>query len=319
MGAVMGQAPTKAVCLMGPTAVGKTGLALSLAGRLPVELVSVDSAMVYRGMDIGSGKPPRETLARVPHRLVDIRDPWEQYSAGEFLRDATRAIGEITAAGRVPLLVGGTMLYFRALLQGLSALPVADPLIRRQLEDQAALEGWPALHGELRRVDPVAAARIAVSDRQRIQRALEVYRLTGRPLSEQQRGSRVPDGIRFLKIAVLPGDRQGLHQRIAARFQRMLDDGLVAEVEGLLALPGMDAGRPALRAVGYRQICAHLRGEAGLEEARRQALAATRQLARRQLTWLRQERCDLALEMASPELPSDLERAVQSAVPQMQY
>lgn len=315
----MGQAPTTAVCLMGPTAVGKTGLALSLAERLPLELVSVDSAMVYRGMDIGSGKPPREILARVPHRLVDIRDPWEQYSAGEFLRDATRAIGEIAAAGRIPLLVGGTMLYFRTLLQGLSTLPIADPEIRRQLEDRAAVEGWPALHGELRRVDPVAAARIAVSDRQRIQRALEVYRLTGRPLSELQGPTRAPDGIRFLKFAVLPGDRQGLHERIAARFQGMLEAGLVAEVESLLASPGMHSGRPALRAVGYRQLCAYVLGEAGLEEARRQAVAATRQLARRQLTWLRQERCDLALEMDSPGLLSDLEQAVRSAVPQMQY
>lgn len=315
----MGQVPTTAVCLMGPTAVGKTGLALALAARLPVGLVSVDSAMVYRGMDIGSGKPPRETLARVPHRLVDIRDPWEQYSAGEFVRDATKAIGEITAAGCMPLLVGGTMLYFRSLLQGLSALPVADPGTRRQLEDQAAVEGWPALHGELRRVDPVAAARIAVSDRQRIQRALEVYRLTGRPLSALQVANRVPDGIRFLKFAVLPGDRQGLHERIAARLQGMVEEGLVAEVEGLLAMPGMDAGSPALRAVGYRQICAHVRGDTGLDEARRQALAATRQLARRQLTWLRQERCDLAFDMTSPALLSDLERAVRSAVPQMQY
>ncbi len=308
-----------AVCLMGPTAVGKTGLALSLAARLPVEIVSVDSAMVYRGMDIGSGKPDRETLARVPHRLVDIRDPWEQYSAGEFLRDATQAIGQISATGRIPLLVGGTMLYFRALLQGLSDLPVADPETRRLLEDQAAAEGWPALHGELQRVDPVAAARIAVSDRQRIQRALEVYRLTGRPLSELQAATRVPDGIRFLKVTVLPGNRQGLHERIAARFQGMLEEGLVAEVEGLLAMPGMDSGRPALRAVGYRQICAHVRGEVDLKEARRRALAATRQLARRQLTWLRQERCDLALEMDSPGLLPDLERAVRLAVPQMQY
>jgi len=308
-----------AICLMGPTATGKTGLAIRLAERLPLGLVSVDSAMVYRHMDIGSGKPSADVLARVPHRLVDIRDPWEQYSAGEFAADARKAMEEITAAGRTPLLVGGTLLYFRSLLHGLSALPVANPEVRRDLEARAAIEGWPALHAELGRVDPAAAARIAVADRQRIQRALEVYLLTGRPLSALQGQTRHDDRFRFIRLVVTAADRARLHARIAARFSDMLAAGFVAEVQALLAMPGMDADRSSLRAVGYRQLCRHVHGEYGLKEAVERALAATRQLARRQLTWLRHEACDLAFDMDSPTLFSDLERAVRAAVPQMQY
>jgi tRNA dimethylallyltransferase len=312
-------ADTITVCLMGPTAAGKTELALELAGRLPVGLVSVDSAMVYRQLDIGTGKPSPETLARYPHRLIDIRDPWEQYSAGDFVRDASRAISEISAAGRVPLLVGGTLLYFRSLTQGLSSLPAADAGLRAELDARAAREGWPALHAELAVLDPVAAARIGVTDRQRIQRALEVCRLTGQPISAQQVRSAVADRTRFLKIGLVPRDRKVLAGRIERRLRGMLERGFVAEVERLLAMPGMQAGSPALRAVGYRQIAEFLAGRRSRTDAEIRALAATRQLAKRQLTWLRQEDCDLWLDMESGRLLADFEGAVRAAVPRMQY
>jgi len=308
-----------AICLMGPTAAGKTDLALALAGKLPLGLISVDSAMVYRHLDIGTGKPSPDTLARYPHRLIDIRDPWEQYSAGDFVTDASQAIQEIGAAGRVPLLVGGTLLYFRSLIQGLSDLPAADPVVRSALDARAAREGWPALHAELALLDPVAAARISVTDRQRIQRALEVRQLTGRPISAQQ--GRVPAMARgrFLKIGLVPRDRQGLAGRIDRRFRGMLDSGLVGEVERLLAMPRMHPGCPALRVVGYRQIAEFLGGHCSRADAEHRALAATRQLAKRQLTWLRREDCDLWLEMESDSLLADLERVVRAAVSQMQY
>jgi len=309
------------VCLMGPTASGKTGLALALAERLPLGLVSVDSAMVYRHLDIGSGKPAPEVLARHPHRLVDIRDPWEQYSAGEFVSDAARAVADLTGGGRIPLLVGGTFLYFRSLMEGLSDLPVADPALRAELDARAAREGWPALHAELARVDPVAAARIGVTDRQRIQRALEVERLTGRPISALQGrppGSGAERGA-FLRIGLLPRDRGLLAERITRRFHAMLDRGFIGEVERLLAMPEMQPDRPALRAVGYRQLAQFVRGGCTRAEAEKRALAATRQLAKRQLTWLRREACDVWLDMESESLLGDLEQAVRAAVPRMQY
>ncbi len=304
---------------MGPTATGKTDLALALAARLPVGLISVDSAMVYRHLDIGTGKPSPDILAQYPHRLIDIRDPWEQYSAGDFVTDASHAIRDVSAAGRVPLLVGGTLLYFRSLTQGLSDLPAADAALRSELDARAAREGWPALHAELAALDPVAAARIGVTDRQRIQRALEVWRLTGRPISAQQ--GRVPaaERGRFLTIGLVPRDRQLLAERIFRRFRGMLERGFVGEVERLLTMPQMSARCPALRAVGYRQIAEFLAGRCSHADAEVRALAATRQLAKRQLTWLRREACDLWLDMESESLLGDLERAVRAAAPRMQY
>lgn len=291
-------APTTGIhaclCIMGPTASGKTALAEHLAARLPVELVSVDSALVYRGMDIGTAKP------KVPHRLVDIADPAEPYSAQRFREDAECAIADITARGRTPLLVGGTMLYFRALFRGLSDLPAADAAVRARLDARARACGWAALHAELARVDPVAAARIHPHDPQRIQRALEVWELTGRPISELQQvaaqsAAPAPGAptFRFHKLAVAPADRAELHWRIAERFREMVAAGFVEEVRRLKARGDLSADLPSMRAVGYRQIWRHLDGAYDLEEAVRLAVHATRQLAKRQLTWLRKE-ADLA-------------------------
>jgi len=281
---------TPAVLLMGPTASGKTALACALSERFPVELVSVDSALVYRGMDIGTAKPDAATLATYPHRLIDIRDPAEPYSAADFRSDALAAMQDITAGGRVPLLVGGTGLYFRALQQGLSHLPEADPAIRERLAAEAADAGWPALHGRLERLDAVAAARIGPNDAQRIQRALEVIELTGRPLSEQQQGG---SGERFpwrvLKLALLPADRAPLHARIADRFDAMLAGGFLDEVRALRERKDLHADLPAIRAVGYRQAWEHLDGQTSAAEFRDKGVFATRQLAKRQITWLRSE------------------------------
>jgi tRNA dimethylallyltransferase len=275
---------------MGPTGAGKTDAAVALVERLPLEIVSVDSALVYRGLDVGSAKPGPDVLARAPHRLLDVRDPAEQYSAGDFLRDARQAMHEIRAHGRVPLLVGGTMLYFRALQAGLADLPAADAALRRELDARGAALGWPALHAELAAVDPAAAARIRPNDSQRIQRALEVYRLTGRPLSELQRQDlRGAVGADFLKLVLAPSDRAVLHDRLERRFDAMLERGLLAEVQRLHARTDLGPERPAIRAVGYRQLWGYLDGEYGLDEARRRAIHATRQLAKRQLTWLRAE------------------------------
>jgi tRNA dimethylallyltransferase len=297
---------------MGPTATGKTALAIELARRLPVGVISVDSALVYRRMDIGTGKPEPTLLAEIPHRLIDIREPWQSYSAGEFVRDVRTAIAEVVSAGRVPLLVGGTMLYFRSLWQGLSVLPEGDPAVRAAIDQRAADVGWPALHAELARVDPSCAARLQPTDRQRIQRALEVWQLTGVALSVQQ-GRAVPPGdLRFLRIAVLPGDRRLLHARIEARLSEMLLQGFVAEVEGLMQLPEMHAGRPAMRAVGYRQLWGMLAGDYDRAEAERRALAATRQLAKRQLTWLRHESCEQLFAMETTGLPGAVEAALRA-------
>lgn len=278
------------VAVMGPTASGKTGLAVEWVQQYPMDIISVDSALVYRGLDIGSAKPDAETLAKAPHRLIDIRDPWEPYSAADFRADALRAMAEITAQGRVPLLVGGTMLYFRALLDGLSELPAADPAVRAELEARIEAEGLAALHAELSEVDPAAAARIDSNDPQRIQRALEVYRLTGRPLSEQQdRAATDPLPYRVLKIVVSPADRTVLHQRIEARFDAMMAQGFEDEVRRLRADERIHADLPALRSVGYRQVWQWLDGLGDRPQMRQKALAATRQLAKRQLTWLRRE------------------------------
>jgi tRNA dimethylallyltransferase len=305
-----------AICLMGPTAAGKTALAVAVARRLPVAVISVDSAMVYRGLDIGTGKPDAALQAEVPHALIDVREPWEAYSAGDFARDARLAIEAAAAAGRVPLLVGGTHLYFRSLVAGIAPLPAADPAVRAAIDAEGEALGWPALHTELARIDPAAAARIGPADRQRIQRALEVYRLTGRPLSAHWQDRPPEPGFRFRRFALVPADRAALHAQIEGRFDRMLGQGLVAEVAALRALPGMSADRPALRAVGYRQLWAHVAGEQSLETAREQAIAATRQLARRQLTWLRGEAGVEVLDPADGRASAAVLGAVADAISQ---
>jgi tRNA dimethylallyltransferase len=275
---------------MGPTAAGKTGHAVDLVERLPLDIISVDSALVYRGMDIGTAKPDAAILARAPHRLIDIREPEEPYSAADFRDDAWREMTSIWAAGRTPLLVGGTVLYFKALLEGLAPLPPADASVRAALAKRAQRSGWPALHRELAAIDPVAAERIEATDPQRIQRALEVHALTGRPLSElQAAGNPAAPGVDALKIIVSPRDRSVLHDRIARRFDAMLADGFEGEARALLARPGFDPALPAYRAVGYRQAWPWLRGEIDAETFRERALAATRQLAKRQLTGLRRD------------------------------
>lgn len=287
-----------AIFLMGPTASGKTDLAIELARVLPCEIVSVDSALVYRGMDIGTAKPSRELLAEFPHRLIDIRDPAESYSAAEFRSDALAAMAEITAAGRIPLLVGGTMLYFKALLEGLADMPSADPAVRAALEAQAAAEGLAALHAELARVDPESAARIHPNDPQRLVRALEVYRVSGLSMTEHRRrqvlqnlhagaplGQALPYTVAHLAIA--PEQRQVLHERIARRFRLMLEQDFVAEVEALYARGDLHLGLPSMRSVGYRQVWEYIEGHLTRDEMCERAIVATRQLAKRQFTWLR--------------------------------
>jgi tRNA dimethylallyltransferase len=277
------------VCLMGPTASGKTDVAIRLSDTFAVDLVSVDSALVYRGMDIGTAKPDAETRRRYPHALIDIRDPEQAYSAGDFVRDATEAISQCHEKGRIPLLVGGTMMYFRSLIHGLAALPEADDEIRSSLDDEAACRGWAALHEQLAVIDPQAAARINENDSQRIQRALEVYRASGRTLTEWQSGTRAPSGYDFARFALIPEPRPALHARIERRLDLMFASGFVGEVSRLRARAGLGAEQASMRAVGYRQVWRHLEGEYDLREARSRALAATRQLAKRQLTWLRRE------------------------------
>ena len=278
------------LALMGPTASGKTALAVELASRLPLDIVSVDSAMVYRYLDIGTGKPGLEVLARAPHRLIDIRDPVESYSAAEFRADAMLAIRSIRRAGRAPLLVGGTSLYFRALIRGLSTLPPADPGIRRRIESEAHRDGWGAMHARLAAVDPDAARRIHPNDPQRIERALEVYEITGQRLSVlQAQGREGALAGRFHAFSLEPGDRVRLHRSIESRFDEMMERGLVAEVASLREHWPLTVEHSSMRAVGYRQVWAHLEGECDEAGMRARAVAATRQLARRQLTWLRGE------------------------------
>ena len=281
------QEPIPAICLMGPTAAGKTELAIELSKEFPLELISVDSVQVYRGMDIGAAKPSRAILAAYPHRLIDIRDPWETYSAGQFCHDVVIAMNEIVAAGRIPLLTGGTMLYFQALQRGMAELPEADPDLRAQLDERAASEGWPALHAELRTLDPVTAERLKPNDAQRIQRALEVCLSSDEPMSELVAATEPPVAASYLNIGLLPSDRLVLHERIARRLEQMLTEGMVDEVRGLLDLPGMSLEIPAMRAVGYRQVGLYLAGELSLDDAQAKAVVATRRLAKRQLTWLR--------------------------------
>lgn len=279
-----------AILLMGPTGAGKTDAAMALAERLPVEIVSVDSAMVYRGLDIGSAKPSPSVLARYPHHLVDIVDPSEPYSAGEFLRDVVPLMAQIRARGRWPLLVGGTMLYFRALQAGMASLPAADPGVRAALSADAATLGWPGMHARLASIDPAAAARIAPQDAQRIQRALEVHALTGQTLSSlQQQSLKTAKPDDYLRLVLAPAEKATLDARLAQRFDGMLAAGFLAEVRALHSRGDLTADLPALRAVGYRQLWMHLDGACDLATARELSIIATRQLAKRQYTWLRSE------------------------------
>ncbi|MFT4045615.1 MAG: tRNA (adenosine(37)-N6)-dimethylallyltransferase MiaA [Solimonas sp.] len=291
------------ILLMGPTASGKTALAMALAERLPVEIVSVDSALVYRGMDIGSAKPDAAMRARVPHHLIDILDPAEPYSAARFAEDARRLVGEIRARGRLPLLVGGTMLYFRALTEGFSALPSADPAVRARFEAEAARDGWPALHARLATLDPPTAARLHPNDQQRVQRALEIIEVSGMTPTAfyaQPRGT--AESERWLKLALNPPQRAELHARIEQRFHAMMADGFLEEVARLHARSDLRPELPSIRAVGYRQLWAHLDGECSRDEAVRRGVAATRQFAKRQLTWLRAERGLIWLDPARSDL-----------------
>jgi tRNA dimethylallyltransferase len=273
---------------MGPTASGKTAVALDLARVLPCEIVSVDSAVVYKDMDIGTAKPQPAERDTVPHHLIDLIEPHESYSAARFRDDALAAMREITERGNIPLLVGGTMLYFKALLEGLNELPAADPMIRLVIDTIARQGGWPAVHARLREVDPDTAARLEPTDAQRLQRALEIYYITGKTMAElMQKPRYVYFPYTAIKIALVPGDRAALHQRIEQRFDDMLANGLVREVESLRSRYGLDRTMPSMRAVGYRQAWQHLEGELDLDELRSHGIAATRQLAKRQLTWLR--------------------------------
>jgi tRNA dimethylallyltransferase len=279
-----------AIFVMGPTASGKTGLAIALQDHFPVELINVDSAQVYRQLDIGSAKPNLATLKKAPHHLIDIRDPLDAYSAADFLADATAVMAEITARGKIPLLVGGTMLYFKVLLEGLSQMPEANPDIRDKIQQQADSEGWPTVYKQLQEVDPETAAGLHPNHSQRIQRALEVYRLTGIPMSTLRREENIggiADQYAVKQLALMPVNRKLIHQRIEKRFEKMMAEGLEAEVKALYQRGDLHADLPAIRSVGYRQIWQHLDGQCSLDEAVERAVAATRQLAKRQITWLR--------------------------------
>ena len=292
-----------AILLMGPTASGKTPLALEIAKRFPVEIVSVDSAQVYRGMDVGTAKPSPSEREAVPHHLIDVIDPTEAYSAARFRADALRLMGEITARGRVPLLAGGTMLYFKALREGLSDLPGSDTTIRSQIDAEAAARGWPAMHARLASVDPQTAARLKPTDAQRIQRALEVYRVSGKPMSGLI-GRKRPDLLpfRIIELALVPSDRVALHQRIEERFEAMIERGLLEELRALRSAHALRPNLPSMRCVGYRQAWQYLEGEIGANELRDRGIFATRQLAKRQLTWLRRIEFARAFDCLSQDL-----------------
>jgi tRNA dimethylallyltransferase len=275
---------------MGPTASGKTDIAISLREHLPVDIISVDSAQVYRQMDIGSAKPGRDTLKKHPHQLIDIRDPIDAYSAGDFLKDAREKMTEISAAGRIPLLVGGTMLYFKVLLEGLAELPQANQAIRDELQERANKSGWPSLYEELKRVDPNTAGRLHPNHSQRIQRALEVYLITGSPLSELQslsKGQGIEDEYQVIQLALVCNNRSLLHERIAQRFHLMMELGLESEVKALYRRGDLTAASTAMRSAGYRQLWDYCDGQLTLDEAIEKGIIATRQLAKRQITWLR--------------------------------
>lgn len=309
--------PAPIVCLLGPTASGKTAAALALAARAPIEIISMDSALVYREMDIGTAKPSAAELAAVPHHLIDIIDPADSYSAAQFVADTNALIDAIRARGREPLIVGGTMLYYKALTQGLNDLPQADPQVRAELDKLAEQRGWPALHAMLAEVDPVTAARLAPNDAQRIQRALEIHRLTGRPMSAllaRQADARTFDGAagaRFRAIALEPSDRAVLHARIEARFDAMLAGGLLDEVERLRARGDLHPGLPSIRCVGYRQVWEYLDGLCDFATMRERGIAATRQLCKRQLTWLRSTPERLVVDCLAPDYVDQVARLAQ--------
>lgn len=302
-----------AICLMGPTASGKTALAIELVRRFPVDIISVDSALVYRGMDIGTAKPDEQTLRQAPHALIDILEPEEAYSAARFRLDALAEMKKITGSGRIPLLTGGTMLYFKALTRGLAVLPSADAGVRKAIEEEASRSGWAALHTRLAELDAVAAGRIHPNDPQRISRALEVIELTGSKLSDlQQDQDQQPLDYRVTRLVVCPQPRARLHERIERRFAVMLKQGFMEEMKTLRNRPGLKRDMPSMRCVGYRQAWSYLEGEISREEMVRQAVAATRQLAKRQLTWLRRETgalwYDLAAENAQDAVFEELEK-----------
>ncbi len=315
-----------AIFLMGPTAAGKTDLAIELAQHLPCELISVDSALVYRGMDIGTAKPDKSVLQAFPHRLVDVREPTESYSAAEFCADALEAMAEITSRGRIPLLVGGTMLYYRALEQGLASMPSADPVIRAEIEAEAAANGWLALHEQLAEIDPESAARIHPNDPQRLIRALEVYRVSGLSMSEHRRRqqregadqqalglSQLPYTV--ARLAIAPQQREVLHGRIAQRFKQMLEQGFIEEVEALRCNSDLHEDLPSMRAVGYRQVWDYLEGNLARSELEERGIIATRQLAKRQFTWLRSwDKVQWLDSLASDNLPRALKYLQSSTI-----
>ena len=288
---------------MGPTATGKTDLAIDLCKQLPCDIISVDSALVYKGMDIGTAKPDAETLADFPHRLIDIRDPSEPYSAAEFRADALSEMAQISAAGRIPLLVGGTMLYFKALRDGLAILPESDPTIREQISQLADDKGWDEVHQQLAQVDPVSAQRIHPNDPQRLQRALEIYRISGETLTELQ-AKQVRENVLpydLTTLAIIPENRATLHQRIEVRFRQMLEQGFIGEVQELFERPELNLNLPSIRAVGYRQVWQHLEGTYNREQMVEKGVIATRQMAKRQLTWLRNNWQFERISMEDPE------------------
>lgn len=292
----------QAIFLMGPTASGKTDLAIALRQTLPVEVISVDSALIYKGMDIGTAKPSQAELALAPHRLIDILDPAESYSAMNFRADALKEMADITASGRIPLLVGGTMLYYKALIEGLSPLPSADPSIRAEIEQRAEQQGWAALHQELLKIDPVAGTRINPNDSQRINRALEVFYITGKTMTEltAEQGESLPYDV--LQFAIAPQERAVLHERIEQRFHKMIALGFEEEVKKLYARSDLHIDLPSIRCVGYRQMWEYLQGEISLDEAIFKGICATRQLAKRQITWLRSWQSELTwLDSLAPE------------------
>ena len=319
------------IALAGPTASGKTAAALAIATRFPAEIISVDSALVYRGMDIGTAKPNPEELALVPHHLIDIRDPLQSYSAMEFVRDATALMQDITARGKLPLLVGGTMLYFKALAEGLDDMPAADAEVRKLLEQEALHIGWPAMHAQLATIDPITAARLAPADSQRIQRALEVYRITGQPISsfhalkEARLAARLaaqqsaPHGTTSAGGSVLlslePSDRAWLHNRIAQRFDAMLQGGFLDEVQALRARGDLHIDLPSMRCVGYRQAWEALDGAWPLAELRDKGIFATRQLAKRQITWLRSMPQRVVIDAQAPDAQAQVLQRVEAALP----
>ena len=295
------------ICLAGPTASGKSAVARAIATRWPTEIINVDSATIYRGMDIGTAKPSPAERRAVTHHLLDIRDPAQSYGAASFRRDALQCVAAIRARGNLPLLAGGTMLYFKALRDGLNDLPEANPLIRKELDARATLAGWPALHAELAKIDPATASRLAPNDSQRIQRALEIWMLSGQPMSELIGAAPQTDvPVATNTISLEPSTRSVLHARIAGRFDQMLEQGLVEEVRGLHARPDLHTGLPSVRCVGYRQLWSMLDAEVDLPTAREQAIAATRQLAKRQLTWLRSLPDRLVVDALSPSATDDI-------------